>query len=150
DVQSIKEVLAEGALADHALELAIGGGDDAHIDRQLARAADRADEFFLQYAQKPRLHLVRHLPDLVEKDRAAFALAEKAFAIAIGAGEGPAHVSEELAFEQVLGDGAAVDGNEGLFRARAGFVDGAGDHLLSGAALARYQNRDVGVLDAID
>src|SRR5690606_39173106 len=78
------------------------------------------------------------------------AFAEKALAIAIGAREGPAHVAEELAFEQVLGDGAAVDGDERLFRPGAGFVDGAGDHFLAGAALAGDEDGDVGVLDAVD
>src|SRR5690606_18742752 len=60
-VQSIEEVFTEAALADHALELAVGGGDDADIDGQLAGAADGADELLLQDPQEAGLHLLRHL-----------------------------------------------------------------------------------------
>ncbi len=74
------------------------------------------------------------------------ALAEEAFAVAIGAGEGAADVAEELALEEVLGDGAAVDAREGLLGAGTGVVEGAGDDLFAGAALAEDQHRDVGVL----
>ena len=48
----------------------------------------------------------------------------------------PAHVAEQLALEQLLGDGGAVDGGEALLAPRAHPVDGAGQHFLAGAALA--------------
>ena len=48
----------------------------------------------------------------------------------------PAHVAEQLALEQVLRNGGAVDGGEALLAPRAHPVDGAGQHFLAGAALA--------------
>ena len=53
-------------------------------------------------------------------------------------------MAEQLGFEQLLRDGAAVDGHERLARARAGAVDGAGQQLLAGAAFARDQHARIG------
>src|SRR5204862_76531 len=61
-----------------------------------------------------------------------------------------ADVAEELALEEVLGDGAAVDADERLLPALPPVVDGARDDLLAGPALAGDEHRHVGVLDAID
>ena len=104
----------------------------------------------LQDAQQARLHLVRHLADLVEQDGAAVGLAEEALAIAVGAGERAAHVAEELALEEVRRDGAAVDAEERPLRARARRCGRPRDDLLAGAALAGDEHRDVGVLHAVD
>jgi hypothetical protein len=48
-------------------------------------------------------------------------------------------MAEELTFEQVARDGGAVEGNEGLAGAVGEVVNGAGEDLLAGAALARYR-----------
>ena len=61
-----------------------------------------------------------------------------------GAGEGAAHVPEELALDEVLGDGAAVDGDEGPAHALAAAVELARDELLAGAGLAGDEHADVG------
>ena len=53
------------------------------------------------------------------------------------AGEGALHVPEELALDEVLGDGAAVDGDERAVHARAAAVELAGDELLAGARSRR-------------
>src|SRR5206468_3757325 len=60
------------------------------------------------------------------------------------AGEGAALVAEELALQDVRGDGAAVDRQEPLVASRAGAMDGVGDQLLAGAALADDENRGAG------
>ena len=53
-----------------------------------------------------------------------------------GAGEGALLVAEELALQQVLREGAAVDGDEGLAARGPLVVEGAGHQLLAGAGLA--------------
>ena len=58
-------------------------------------------------------------------------------------GEGAAHVPEEGRLEQRLGHAGAVLADEGALRAAAVGVDGAGDELLAGAALADDEHRDV-------
>ena len=67
-----------------------------------------------------------------------------------GAGEGAAHVPEQLRFEQVLRDGAAVDDDERPLGAVGAHVDLACDQLLAGAGLAVDQHRHVGGRDFAD
>ena len=56
--------------------------------------------------------------DFVEEDRAAVGLHELADLVARGAGEGAGDVAEQLAFQQILGQGAAGDFDERLRRRR--------------------------------
>ena len=65
-------------------------------------------------------------------------------------GEGPPAVPEELGLEEILGDRAAVDGDEGQRRAAGASVDGARDELLAGAALSRDEDRRLEVGDLRD
>ena len=57
-----------------------------------------------------------------------------------GAGEGAAHVAEQLALEQALGDRRDVDRHEAPLGARAAAVERARHQLLAGAALAEDQD----------
>src|SRR5690606_6766055 len=77
-------------------------------------------------------------------------LLEEARLVELGAREGALHVAEELALEERLGEGAAVDGDEGAVRAVGVRVDGAGDQLLAAAALALDEDRRVGRRGALD
>ena len=107
------------------------------------RLADAADLARLERAQQLRLELERQLADLVEEHRAAVGRLEGAGAVAVGAGEGAAHVAEELALDEVRADRAAVDDDERLVRARAALDDLGRDELLAGAALAVDEHVDV-------
>ena len=79
DVEAIQQVLAKRALRDGAAKIAMGRGEDADVDRALARRADRA-------ARDPdsstrssfACSADRHLADLVEEQRAAVRLGEQA------------------------------------------------------------------------
>ena len=115
DVQPVEEVLAELARCHGLLERLVGGGDDAHIHLDGLVAADALERAGLQHAQDLGLRGGGHVADLVEEERAAVALLEFADALEGGAGEGAAFVAEQFAFEQLLGDGGAVDGQERLF-----------------------------------
>src|SRR5262249_16685656 len=63
-------------------------------------------------------------------------LLELADAAAVGAGEGALLVAEQLALQQRLRDGRAVDGEKRRLGPGAVLVEGAGHQLLAGAALA--------------
>ena len=63
-------------------------------------------------------------------------------------GERAARVAEELALEERVGNGRAVDRDEGAVLAAAAHVDRAGDELLAGAALAVDEHRGVALADA--
>src|SRR5262249_53334119 len=69
--------------------------------------------------------------------------------VAVGAGEGAAAVAEELAFDEVAGDGGAVEGDEGLVGAGGVGMNGAGDDFLAGAALAGDEDVDGRAGDAL-
>src|SRR5262249_5690397 len=141
---------AEARFAHQLSEVAMCCGDDARVDRLFARAADRAHDLLLQHAQEPGLHLLRHLADLVEQNRALCGLAKQSTAVAIGARKSAAHVTEELALQEVFWDGAAVDADEGLLRPWPCIMDRARYHLFARTALADDEHRHVRVLHAVD
>src|SRR2546429_1202210 len=136
DIQAIEEITAESPGLDFLVEIPVGACDHANIDPKRLGASHCPHLLLLDHAQKFHLHMHGHLADLVEKNGAGVRRREEAGAGLDGAGEGALHMPEELAFEERLRDRSAVDGNERLSASRAGRVDGPGDQLLAGAALA--------------
>ena len=57
-----------------------------------------------------------------------------------GAGKCATFMPEQLALEQMLGDGAAVDRDERSFASRC-FMDLSGNHLFAGTRLAADEHR---------
>ena len=96
------------------------------------------------------MQLQRDFADLVEEEGAAVREFEAADAVAHRAGEGAAHMAEEFALEQFARNGGAIDADERAVGAAGGFVDGAGDQFLAGAALAGDQHRGGGGRDELD
>ena len=82
DVQPVVEVLAEAALADLVLELAVGRGDQPHVHLDRPVAADALELALLEHPQELRLQVQRQLADLVEEERAAVGELEAALALA--------------------------------------------------------------------
>src|SRR5690606_12982435 len=85
--EPVVEVLAEEALAHHRPQVAVGGADHTGVDAEGPRRSDASDLAQLQRPQELRLEVGRELADLVEKDRAAARLLERAPAGSGGAGE---------------------------------------------------------------
>jgi hypothetical protein len=95
----------------------------------------------LQRAQEPHLEVGRDLADLVEKQRPAVRQLEVPAPRLDRAREGPAHVTEQLALDQVLGDGRAVDRHEGARRtARADAVQRLRQHFLADSAFTQEEH----------
>ena len=138
--QAIEEIRAEAAGGHLAGEVAVGRGDEPHVDRLGLGRAERANLALLDRAQQLRLQRQRQLADLVQEQGAAVGRAEQALGVADGAGERAAHVAEQLAFDHALGQRAAVDGHERPAAARRGLVDRARQQLLAGAALGLDQD----------
>ncbi len=85
------------------------------------------------------------MADLVEEDAAPVGeLEEAGLAALLRAGEGPVLVAEELALDEVVGEGAQVHSEEGAALAGAGGVDGRGEELLARARLAVDEDGQVG------
>src|SRR5690606_10478825 len=144
DVQAIEEVLAEAARVDFLLQVAIGGGNHAHVHLDGLATADALELLFLQDAQQLHLKLRTDLANLVEEDRPLVRRLEPAGALLHRAGEGTLLVAEELALEQRLAQRAAVHRDERLVLARTVVVDGARDEFLAGARLPLDQHAGAG------
>ena len=124
--------------------------DDAHVDLLTGDAADRDHLARLQRAQELCLRLERHVPDLVEQQRAAVGRADDAGMIARRAAEAPLLEAEELALDERLRDGRAVQRAEGAWSS-APRVKRTRDELLAGTGLTedehrKRRGRDVGEL----
>ena len=136
DVQSVKQVFPERALAHRGPQVGIGGREhaDVHGDRPLA--AHPLDLPLLEHAQELGLQLEAQRADLVQEDRPAVRQLEPAEPSRVGAREGAALVAEQLRLHERLRDGRDVDGDERRVLALAPAVDRARHQLLARAALA--------------
>jgi hypothetical protein len=140
DGEAIVEILAEPALGHCAVQIAVGGGEEADVGVERRGAADTLVLALLEDAEQLGLHGEGKLADLVQEEGAAGGELEAAALESVRAGEGAALVPEELGFDERLGQGGAVEGDEWTVGTRAGVVDGAGQHLLPGAGLAAEQH----------
>ena len=77
--------------------------------RERLGPADALELVLLQDAEDLGLRRQGQLADLVEEDRAPGGALEPAGLLAVGAGERAPLVAEQLALDQALGQGAAVD-----------------------------------------
>jgi hypothetical protein len=84
-----------------------------------------------KHAQEVRLHVERHLAELVQKERAAVGGLDLAdHAAAPRAGEGSFGVPEQLGCEQFAGQTAAVDHDEWGRLRTAAVMDALGEDFL--------------------
>ena len=112
DVQAIVEIVPEETLLHHPAEIHVGGGDDPHVRLDEGLPADPLKGPVLEDLEELDLGGRGDRADLVEKDGPAVGQFELAQLPPDGAGEGPLLVAEEFAFEEGVGDGAAVDADE--------------------------------------
>ena len=153
DVEAVQQVFAEPALADLLVEALVGRGDDPHVDVDRLARPDARNDALLQRAQHLGLGREAHVSDLVEEQRAAVGLLELPGPVRRRAGKAPLQVPEQLAFDQLGGNGRAVDLDERAPPARAERVDRARHQLLARAVLAGDEHaggRGGDLLDALD
>ena len=117
------------------------GGDETHVGSDCLVATDALERLFLEEAQHLRLHGHRHVADLIEKERAAADILMPSGLSWPRTGERTLFMAEQFAFERVSGR-RAIQRHERAGRAAGGGVNGAGDLLLTGAALAGDQDRE--------
>ena len=89
-------------------EIAVGRGDQAHVDPQRPGAAEPLELVLLQHAQDLGLRAGAHVADFVQEQRAAVGLLEPADPLLVGARERALLVAEELGLEEVLLQRGAV------------------------------------------
>src|SRR5262249_50676049 len=141
-VQPIEQILAEAAHFYIGNEVAVGGGDDPHVNLHRLARANRLDLVVLDRAQQLHLRGGRKLANLVEEQRAAGRFHELA-GVPVGcAGEGALLVAEQHRLDEIVRDGAAIDRHEWLGAPLAGAMDGARGQLLADTRLACDEYRD--------
>ena len=131
DVQPVEEVLAQLASSHRLSGLAVGGRDHAYVDAQAVAAADPRHGGGFEHPQQPDLQLEWRLRDLVQEEGAAVGALEVALVDAVGSGEAPALVSEELALDEGGGNRTAVHGHERLPGAPTHLMHRLGHQLLA-------------------
>jgi hypothetical protein len=124
DGEAVVEVLPEAAGLDITSEIAIGGGNHAHVNLARPDVPHPLEAPILQHTQELPLEPEGDLAHLVEEERAAGGQLESADAIAQRASERALDVTEKLALEEVGGNGSAVHPHERPLAARAPLVDG--------------------------
>ncbi len=134
------EVGAELVLLHHLFQVAVGGGDEAHVHLVGPGAPHPLELLLLQHPQQLGLEGGRDVADLIQEQGAPVGQLEAPLALVGGAGEGALLVTEELGLQQGLGQGGTVELDEGAVPAAAQVVDGPGDDLLAGAGLAPQQD----------
>ena len=132
DVQPIKQIFTKGALSTHLIEIAMGGRNDAHINIDRLRRADRSHRTVLQHAQQFGLERERHVANLIEKQAAAVGRLKQALLRCGCPGERAFGITEKLALQQLLGNGRAVDGQERLAGSTARGVNRARQQFFAG------------------
>ena len=150
DVDAVEEIRAEPAGLHLVLQIAVGQGDQAHVDLAALVASDPEEGAVLKHPQQTNLQARGHAGDLVQQDGAPVGGLEMSEPLVRGAGEGALLVAEDLAFEKRFGQGAAVDLHVDLVRPRGVALDGIGDQFLAGAALALDEDRGLAAGDLTD
>ena len=113
-------------------------------------ATDPGELAVLQHVEQLGLQGRVELADLVQEDGPAVGQLEAAGLALVGAGEGTALVSEQLALQQLARHRRAVHLDEGTPPAGRVGVDGPRHQLLADAGLAAHQHGDVGAGGLLD
>src|SRR5581483_851748 len=140
DIETIKKIGAEAAIARKLLELAVARGDDTHIDLALFVAAEADERLGFDRAQQFRLCAEIELADLVEKQCPAVGGLEVPDLPLVGVRKRAFLITEQLALDQAVRQSGAIDHHEGFIATVAVVVDRARDQLLPRPALAGDEN----------
>ncbi|MNI42721.1 hypothetical protein D3C73_970220 [compost metagenome] len=143
-VEAVIQILAKTLLAYRNLQIDVGRGQHPHIHRDRLTAPHPLDVFLLEKTQQVGLQLRRQVTDFVKEQRSAIGRLDPSDLALMGAGKRALLMTKQFGLDQVLGDGAAIDRNEGLVVALGLTVQGAGDQLFAGSAFTANQHRRFG------
>ena len=142
-VQTVVEIFTKLVAGHHLRQIPVRGGNNTHINVDVAVTAQRANFPLLQHAQQFDLQRRGHVTNLVEEKCAALRRLKQPFPAADRTGECASGMAKQFRFEQLFRERATVDRNKGIFAARAGVMDRLRQDLFPGSALAVNQHADV-------
>src|ERR1700728_3099876 len=146
-VETVVKIFAQPLCSQSVRNVDVGGGQNAHVHANDRSAAHPRELLVLQYVEQLGLQRRRHLADFVEQNRSPVAQFELARFGMSRPGKSSVLVAEQLAFQQVGGDGRAIHFQERAVSPRRELVDQASQHFLAGAALAQEQYRNIYISD---
>ena len=109
-MQAREEVIAERAGLCHRRHVAVGAGNDTGVDLDGFGRPQRSQFSGFEHAEDSGLLLAGQFGDLIEKQCAVVGRDPETDLVLVGTGERALFVSEQLRLEEVVLDGAAVDG----------------------------------------
>src|SRR5664279_2470816 len=139
-IKPVEQVFPEPPALDLFLQVPVAGRDDPYIDLGSAGAPQPFKLAVLNDPEQLALQLQRHLADFVEEYGAAVGQLETPDLPGISPGERTLFPTEELAFDEVRRHCRAVDRYHWPVLASTPAVDGACDHSIAGAGLAKEKN----------
>ena len=95
-VHAIEQILAKRAFLHHLLQVAVGGGNEADVYRNLLCAAYSCHGPSLQGCEQFGLERIREVAYLVHEECAALGQFHLSRFVALGVGECPSYISEQL------------------------------------------------------
>ena len=99
-VEPVEEIFAEAPFFHLVHQIAVRGGDESHVDRELARPAQAPEGLRLQDLEELGLQLQRQLSDLVQENRATIGQLEQAGLAFLRVRERALLVTEQLGIEK--------------------------------------------------
>ena len=111
-IEAMVQIFAEHAVLDALLQVLMGRSNHAQVGLDRIVAAHAVKMTVAQYAQQAGLQVRRHVANFIKKQRSALGLFKAAPAHGLRASKCTAFVAEQLALQQIFGDGCSVDGNK--------------------------------------
>ena len=111
--QPMVEIDPEASLGELLIQWLVGGGDQPEFARLFLRTSQGAIAATLQNAQQFGLHGQWHITYFIQKQGSAVSLSQQAGLWCRCSRKSAFLKTEELAFEEILRNGGAVDGDEG-------------------------------------
>src|SRR3546814_5571919 len=123
DIEAIIKILTKPARLNFFLQLAVCGGDDAHVDLQRHACADRLRFAIFYDAQQLHLRIHRQFTDFVQKNCAPIGVNEPPDLTLECASECPAFMAEQFGFDEIGWDRTAIHRNHALLETGRGRVN---------------------------
>ena len=114
NIQAVIQIHTERSVLDHLFKGPVRGGNHTDVEFNVMGSAQATDGSVLQYPQNLHLNFERQFPDFIQKQRATVGLFKDTGMLRLGIGKSAFFITEQLAFDNRLGEGRAVDADEGL------------------------------------
>src|SRR5579863_3776125 len=150
DVQAVVKIFAKSALLERRAQVAVGRGDEAHIDLHRTGAAEALELALLQNTQQFHLRDRRYIANLIQEKRAFVCQFKFTRLAGYGSGERSFFETEQFTFQQILRNRRAVDLEERPRSSSRFLVNRSRDQVLAHSALTPKQHGRVGGCDALD